>query len=156
MLRPHLVRRCASGRPTPASSSCTAVALLSGPAGLASRLRTTRLTGPAAAISLPLDVGTATDTIPPHLRRAVIHRDQHCAFPGCTQPPAASQVHHIIPRSEGGPTSLTNLLLTCTFHHLIAIHQWGWTVVLNADGTKTAISPNRTRTLHSHSPPHAA
>jgi len=134
----------------------TAIALLSGPAGLASRLRTTHLTGPAAAISLPLDVGTATDTIPPHLRRAVILRDQHCAFPGCTEPPAASQVHHIIPRSRGGPTSLTNLLLTCTFHHLIAIHQWGWTVVLNADGTKTAISPNRTRTLHSHSPPCAA
>ncbi len=45
-------------------------ALLSGPAGLASRLRTTRLTGPAASISLPLDCGTATDTIPAHMRRA--------------------------------------------------------------------------------------
>jgi Domain of unknown function (DUF222)/HNH endonuclease len=134
----------------------TAVALLSGPAGLASRLRTSRLTGPAASISLPLDVGTATDTIPPHLRRAVIRRDLHCAFPGCDQPPAACQVHHIIPRSQGGPTSLTNLLLTCTFHHLVAIHQWGWTVILNADGAKTAISPDRTRTLHSHGPPDAA
>ena len=134
----------------------TAIALLSGPAGLASRLRTGRLTGPAASISLPLDVGAATETIPPHLRRAVILRDAHCTFPGCDQPPAACQVHHVIPRAQGGPTSLANLLLTCTFHHLIAIHQWGWTLILNADGTKTAISPDRTRTLHSHSPPRAA
>ena len=133
-----------------------AIALLSGPAGLASRLRTTRLTGPAASVSLPLDTGTATDTIPPHLRRAVILRDTHCAFPGCDQPPAACQVHHIIPRSLGGPTSLTNLLLTCTFHHLIAIHQWGWTLHLNADGTTTATSPSRNRTHRSHGPPHAA
>ena len=133
-----------------------AVALLSGPAGLAARLRTARLTGPAASISLPLDTGTATDTIPPHLRRAVILRDTHCAFPGCDQPPAACQVHHIIPRSQGGPTSLTNLLLTCTFHHLIAIHQWGWNLYLNADGTTTAVSPDHSRTHRSHSPPHAA
>ncbi len=58
-----------------------AVALLSGPAGLASRLRTGQLCGPAASISLPLDVGVATDTIPGHLRRAVILRDVHCGFP---------------------------------------------------------------------------
>src|ERR1022692_4909692 len=78
------------------------VALLSGPAGLAARLRASKLTGsaatsqaatshaatgPAATISLPLDVGAATDTIPAHLRRAVILRDRHCAFPsGCDQP----------------------------------------------------------------------
>jgi len=134
-----------------------AIALLSGPAGLAAWLRTSQLTGPAASISLPLDIGTATDTIPPHLRRAVITRDRHCAFPsGCDQPPAACQVHHIIPRSEGGPTRLTNLGLLCTFHHLIVIHRWGWILILNADGSYTATSPDGTRTLRSHSPPATA
>jgi len=134
-----------------------AIALLSGPAGLAAWLRTSQLTGPAASISLPLDIGTATDTIPPHLRRAVITRDRHCAFPsGCDQPPAACQVHHIIPRSEGGPTRLTNLGLLCTFHHLIFIHRWGWILILNADGSYTATSPDGTRTLRSHSPPATA
>jgi uncharacterized protein DUF222/HNH endonuclease len=131
-----------------------AVALLSGPGGLASRLRTRRLTGPAASISLPLDVGAATDTIPPHLRRAIILRDVHCGFPGCTDP--NTQVHHIIPLSEGGTTSLDNLILGCPFHHLIAIHTWGWKLTLNADGTKTATSPDGTRILHSHGPPKAA
>ncbi len=134
-----------------------AIALLSGPAGLAAWLRTSQLTGPAATISLPLDTGTATETIPPHLRRAVIARDQHCAWPGgCGPLPAACQVHHIVPRSQGGPTALTNLGLFCTFHHLIVVHRWGWNLVLHADGTYTATSPDRTRTLRTHSPPATA
>jgi len=56
--------------------------VLSGPAGLAAYLRTGVLGGAAAAISLPLDTGTATDSIPAHLRRLVILRDRHCRWPG--------------------------------------------------------------------------
>ncbi len=133
-----------------------AVALLSGPHGLASYLRTGKLAPPAGSVSLPLDVGRATDTIPPHLRRAVIVRDRHCAAPGCLQPPAGCQVHHIVPRSLGGATKLTNLLLLCSFHHLIVVHQWNWTITLNPDGTTTARSPDGKRVYHSHSPPMAA
>ncbi len=130
-----------------------AVALLSGKHGLASYLRTGRLARPAASVSLPLDVGTSTDTIPAHLRRAVILRDRHCAAPGCTTPPSGCQVHHIRPRSKGGTTSLTNMILLCSFHHLILIHRWGWSITLNADGTTTMRSPNGSRIYHSHSPP---
>jgi hypothetical protein len=135
---------------------------LSGPGGLASFLRTSLLPGamphirlpdPVAAVSLPLDVGIATATIPPWLRRAVIDRDRHCAFPGCTQPPAACHVHHLVPRSEGGATALVNLALLCSFHHLIAVHRWGWTLALNGDGTTAATSPDGKRVLHSHGPP---
>ena len=130
-----------------------AVALLSGPAGLAAHLRRDRLTGPAGSVSLPLDVGRSTDTIPPYLRRAVITRDQHCAAPGCLRPPSGCQVHHLTPKSRGGETRLTNLVLLCAFHHLIAVHQWGWTITLNADGTTTMRSPDGSRVYHSHSPP---
>jgi Domain of unknown function (DUF222)/HNH endonuclease len=131
--------------------------VLSGPAGLAAFLRTGLLAADfPPAVSLPLDVGAATSTVPPHLRRAVIARDRHCAHPGCRQRPAACQVHHITPRSQGGQTALTNLILLCAFHHLIAVHQWGWTIKLNPDGTTTATSPDSRRTLHSHSPPTAA
>ena len=132
-----------------------AVALLSGPDRLTAWLRTGRLTGPAGSVSLPLDVGAATDSIPPHLRRAVILRDRHCAAPGCDQPPAACQVHHIEPRSEGGATSLGNLLLLCTFHHLILVHRWGWTIRLHADGSTTVTSPDG-RIIHGHGPPASA
>jgi hypothetical protein len=133
-----------------------AAALLSGPRGLASQLRAGLLFGTAASPSLLLDIGTASDSIPAHLRRAVTIRDRHCRFPGCEQPPAACQPHHLIPRADGGPHSLTNLLLLCTFHHLIAVHRWGWTLTLNPDITVTATSPDETRIFHSHSPPASA
>ena len=129
---------------------------MSGPAGLAAYLRTGLLNGPAAAASLPLDTGAATETIPAHLRRLVITRDRHCRFPGCEQPPAACQPHHILPRSEGGRTCLTNLLHLCVFHHLIAVHRWGWGIALLPDGTVVATSPDRSRTPHSHGPPSRA
>ncbi len=133
-----------------------ALRLLSGPSGLAAWLRTRQLSGLAGSVSLPLDIGTATETIPPHLRRAVARRDRHCRFPGCERPPAACHVHHLIFKSKGGATSLANCALLCPFHHLVAIHRWGWSLVLNPDGTTTATSPDGQRTLHSHAPPSAA
>ena len=149
-------RRARAGRAARKMILAAAADLLSGPGGLAAYLRTRLTPGPAASVSLPLDIGTATDTIPAHLRRAVAVRDRGCRFPGCDQPVAACQPHHLIPRAQGGPTSLTNLLLCCTFHHLIAIHRWGWSIALHPDGTVTATSPDGSRTLHSHGPPPAA
>ncbi|HEY2549930.1 MAG TPA: DUF222 domain-containing protein [Streptosporangiaceae bacterium] len=130
-----------------------AAALLSGPAGLAAVLRSGLGQPLAGSVSLPLDIGAITETIPVHLRRALAVRDPFCRFPGCDQPAAACQPHHIVPRSRGGPTSLANLVNVCSFHHLTAIHRWGWSLTLLADGTTTAVSPDRERTLHSHAPP---
>ena len=130
-----------------------AAGVLSGPAGLAAYLRTGLLDGPAASMSLPLDVGELSESIPVHIRRLLAGRDRCCRFPGCDQPVMACQPHHIIPRSKGGATSLTNLIMLCAFHHLIAIHRWGWQIVLQPDATVIATSPDRTRVLHSHSPP---
>ncbi|HEY2280409.1 MAG TPA: HNH endonuclease signature motif containing protein [Streptosporangiaceae bacterium] len=132
-----------------------ATGLLSGPAGLAAQLRTRTLDRPFTSRSQPLDVAPPTPVIPPHLRRAVTLRDQHCRFPGCTQPPAVSQLHHLTPRAHGGPTSLANLALLCRFHHLTVIHHGNWTLTCHPDGTTTATSPNG-HTLHSHSPPQQA
>ncbi len=131
-----------------------AVALLSGPSGRAAWLRA-RATGqiPSSGVSLPLDVASAFDTIPRHLRRAVRKRDRHCRFPGCDMPAAGCEVHHITPRKDGGQHTLRNLVLLCRFHHLIAIHRWGWVFTLHPDGTTTAVSPDGSKTLHSHPPP---
>ena len=98
---------------------------LSGPGGLAARLRAALDGTPLATVSLPLDIGAATETIPAHLRRAVTTRHPHCAFPGCDQPASVCDVHHIVPRSRGGPTALHNLVPLCGFHHQIAVHRWG-------------------------------
>jgi hypothetical protein len=149
-------RRELAGRALRQLLIARAADLLSGPSGLAAYLRTGLLGDPAASMSLPLDVGAASETIPAHLRRLVIARDRCCRFPGCKQPPAACQPHHIIPRSRGGKTCLTNMLLLCTFHHLIAVHRWGWSIVLLPDATVTATSPDGTRILRSHSPPSQA
>jgi hypothetical protein len=144
-----------------------AAGTLAGPGGLAAHLRGGLGYPPLASASLPLDIGAATETIPAHLRRAAVIRHPHCAFPGCEQPASVCEIHHLIPRSQGGPTalhnlvpassaSLHNLVPLCPFHHLIVIHRWGWTLTLHPDGTTTANSPDGSRTLHSHSPPRLA
>src|SRR6185437_2826355 len=130
-----------------------AAALLSGAGGLASYLRRSQLGARLAGPSLPLDIGYA-GTVPASIRRAVRLRDRHCQWAGgCHQPAAACEVHHTTHKADGGKTSLKDCVLLCRFHHLIAIHRWGWTLVVNPDGTTTAWNKDKTRILHSHSPP---
>jgi Domain of unknown function (DUF222) len=130
-----------------------AIDLVSGPGGLASFLRRHQLDGRLAGPSVPLDVGVSA-TIPAAIRAAVILRDQHCQWAGgCGQPAAGCQVHHIRHQANGGPTSVDDCALYCTFHHQVAIHRWGWTVQRHPDGTSTAYSPDGTKVLHSHGPP---
>jgi Domain of unknown function (DUF222) len=130
-----------------------AVDLLSGPGGLASFLRRGLLEAKLGGPSLPLDVGWS-ENIPAAIRNAVVLRDQHCRFPGgCSQPASACHVHHVKHKARGGKTSVKDCVLLCAFHHLIVIHQWGWTLALNGDGTTTAWNKDRTKVLYSHGPP---
>jgi len=130
-----------------------AAALLSGPGGLASFLRRRQLGARLGGPSLPLDIGYS-DTVPASIRNAVRRRDKHCQFAGgCDQPASACDVHHTRRKSDGGKTSLKDCVLLCRFHHLIVIHRWGWTLVVNPDGTTTAWNKDKTKVLHSHSPP---
>ncbi len=64
-----------------------------------------------------LDLGREHRLVTPALRRAVIKRDGHCAFPGCRVPSSACEAHHIIPWWRGGTTDLGNLVLLCPHHH---------------------------------------
>lgn len=75
--------------------------------------------------SQPLDVGRATRTVPPALRRALNTRDGGCRFPGCDRPPGWTDAHHLTPWIDGGPTALHNLILLCRSHHRL-IHDYGW------------------------------
>ena len=130
-----------------------AVDLLSGRDGLASFLRRRQLGARLAGPSLPLDIGYST-TIPAGIRNAVTLRDRHCRWPGgCDQPAAACQVHHTKHKANGGNTSLKDCVLLCSFHHQVAIHRQGWTLVLNPDGTTTAWNKDKSKVLHSHGPP---
>ena len=54
-----------------------------------------------------LDVGRAHRLVTPALWRALVCRDRHCAFPGCTKPPVMGHAHHIVHWADLGPTSST-------------------------------------------------
>ena len=56
-------------------------------------------------------------------------------------------------KAHGGKTSVKDCVLLCPFHHQIVIHRWGWTLVVNPDGTTSAWNKNKTKVLHSHGPP---
>lgn len=125
---------------------------MSGPGGLAAYLRSRLLGAPYNAASLPLDVGHSRD-IPDGIRRAVILRDGHCSWPGgCDVPAAGCDLHHAEHWAQGGRTSVDDLKLMCKFHHLVMIHRRGWKLIMHADGTTEAISPDG-EVLRSHGPP---
>jgi hypothetical protein len=130
-----------------------AVDLLSGPGGLAGFLRRRQLGARLGGPSLPLDIGFS-ESIPASIRNAVILRDKHCQWAGrCNQPASACEVHHVRHKKNGGKTSTKDCVLLCFYHHQVVIHRWGWTLVLNPDGTTTAWNKDKTKVLHSHSPP---
>ena len=86
-----------------------AVELVSGPAGVAAVLRQGLLDKPYNTPSLPLDIGYS-DSIPAHIRRAVLLRDRTCAWPKCGRPAVHCDVHHLRHKQDGGETSVANCL----------------------------------------------
>ena len=71
---------------------------------------------------------------------------------GANRPAAASDVHHLKHKKDGGPTSVQDCGLFCEFHHETCIHRWGWHVILHPDGTYEATSPDGSQTLRKHQP----
>jgi hypothetical protein len=132
-----------------------AIDLVSGPAGIAAVLRQGLLDNPYNTPSLPLDIGYS-DSIPAHIRRAVLLRDRTCAWPKCGRPAVYCDVHHLRHKRDGGETSVENCALVCQFHHDVCIHRDGWQLTLHPDGTTEARSPDGRQILRSHAPPTAA
>jgi hypothetical protein len=89
-----------------------------------------------------LDVGRRTRTIPPAIRRALLARDRRCQFPGCTA--RRCDAHHLRHWADGGPTRLDNLTLLCRRHHR-AVHESGFTIVRQHEGTPAFYRPDGTR-----------
>jgi 5-methylcytosine-specific restriction endonuclease McrA len=86
-----------------------------------------------------VEIGARTRTIPPALRRALQHRDHGCRFPGCGL--RFTDGHHIRHWANGGPTTLSNLMLLCRRHHR-AVHEHGFTVERLPGGELTFHAPD--------------
>lgn len=65
-----------------------------------------------------LDLGREIRGFTKAQRRAIAIRDRGCIIPGCKHPASMSECHHVIPWSEGGPTSVENSAMLCEYHHL--------------------------------------
>jgi hypothetical protein len=80
----------------------------------------------------PLTLGPTTRTIPPKLRRFILHRDGGaCTADGC-QSRYRLQPHHIQPRSQGGSHHPDNLTTLCWYHHHVVIHRNGYRINPNS------------------------
>ncbi|MEU4391697.1 DUF222 domain-containing protein [Kribbella sp. NPDC023855] len=77
--------------------------------------------------SQPLDVGTEQRFVTRPIRRALFKRDKGCVI--CKAPPWQCHAHHLIHWIDGGPTSITNLVLLCAGHHR-AVHSGQWTITV--------------------------
>ncbi len=86
-----------------------------------------------------LDVGRRTRIISPALRRALIHRDRSCRFPGCGL--KLCDAHHIEHWMDGGATKLANLVLLCRRHHR-SVHEEGFRVKVLANGEVSFFRPD--------------
>jgi 5-methylcytosine-specific restriction endonuclease McrA len=80
----------------------------------------------------PLVVGPTSKTIPPKLKRFILHRDGGaCTADGC-QSRYRLQPHHITPKSQGGSHDPHNLTTLCWFHHHVVIHRNGYHINPNS------------------------
>ncbi|UIJ33998.1 HNH endonuclease signature motif containing protein [Allobranchiibius sp. GilTou73] len=101
--------------------------------------------------SEPLDVGRAKRLFTGGLRTAIIHRDQHCTFPGCDRPPDWCDAHHVRPWWAGGETTLTNAALLCARHHTI-VHRDLLTATVTPTGVTWDLTPGLMPTRPGHRP----
>jgi len=100
------------------------------------------------AASEPLDVGRASRFVTPAIRKALILRDKHCAFPKCDTAAVDCDAHHIKEWWAGGATALDNLVLMCPSHHALVEpdknhHRDQWAVTIGTDGHPVFKPPDR-------------
>lgn len=74
-----------------------------------------------------LDFGHENRLVTDNLFLALVARDQHCRWPGCTIRATWCDAHHIIHWAQHGATNDNNLVLLCHRHHQLS-HQPGWKI----------------------------
>lgn len=70
----------------------------------------------------PLALGDTARFATPGQFKALVVRDGHCSFPGCTRLPQWCDTHHLTWWSRGGRTDVDQMALLCERHHTY-VHQ---------------------------------
>ncbi len=115
------------------------------------------ITGPGSSI---LDFGRENRLVSENLFLALVVRDQHCRWPGCTIRATWCDAHHVTEWGHDGRTNESTCALLCHYHHSLT-HQPGWSVTGNGhefsvhhpDGTvETSRPPAARSTMQTHRP----
>ena len=80
-----------------------------------------------------LDSGRTQRLFTPAQTRAVLARDRHCQYPGCSAPPWLGEIHHSIWWYHQGATRTDNAILLCWYHHTY-VHQHHLTITQHVSG----------------------
>ena len=100
------------------------------------------VTDPASGVVI--DVGRTRYRPPAGLADLVRARDRACVFPTCQAPASRCDIDHLTAWSEGGTTSLDNLVVLCQAHHRLK-HTPGWALTRDRDsGTLSWHTPDKT------------
>jgi hypothetical protein len=94
---------------------------------------------------VPLRMGRTKRLFPPHIRRALVLRDEHCIFAGCYAPHYWCDGHHVEHWIDGGETDLDNSALLCERHHTKVHH--GFTIQRDPQGRWHTYRPDGTEIL---------
>ncbi len=90
----------------------------------------------------PVRLGRITREPSAWMLRQLRYRDHECTFPGCGAR-RFTQAHHVVWWDKGGRTDLDNLVLVCSFHHKL-VHEYGWSLQRERDGTVIWFLPDGT------------
>ena len=91
-----------------------------------------------------LDVGRTRYQPPVGLADLVRARDRACVFPTCQTPASRCDIDHLNAWSQGGTTSLDNLVVLCEAHHRLK-HTPGWALTKDqTTGTLSWHTPDKT------------
>jgi hypothetical protein len=107
----------------------------------------TRITGRG---ELEAEISHASRSIPPSTRRAVEARDRRCVAGRCDRPPQWTDCHHLQHWTQGGPTTLPNLVLLCRRHHRM-VHEGGWGLRRGEQGHWGLVPPVKLVAAHARS-----
>ena len=99
----------------------------------------------------PIRLGRVSREPPSWMIRQLRYRDRECRFPGCGAR-RFTQAHHIVWWENGGRTDLENLVLICSFHHKL-VHEYGWGIRREQDGTVSWFRPDGARYRAGPAPP---